>query len=128
MNIEKAPYFSLRSLVVAVVLLVFSSSHPWAYGASIPDWMRAAAHESLPVYPADTKAVVLLNEETTTVQDNGEIHTTYRRVIKILSTEGAKDYDYAFTHFDKETKLTFFRAWSISTKGNEYEVKDKDAI
>ena len=28
--------------------------------------------------------------------------------------------------FDQETKLNYLRGWSITTKGQEYEAKDKD--
>ena len=118
----------MRWFLLTTFLIFLSANQLLAFGPNIPEWMRAAARESLPAYPADTKAVVLLDEETTTVQDNGEIHTTYRRVIKILTTEGGRDYGYASVHFDNQTKLTFFRAWSISAKGEEYEVKEKEAI
>src|SRR5277367_5822940 len=102
-NVHPPRNFFMR-FIIALCLV------PWslpAFGYGIPDWFRVAAHETLPTYPADTKAVVLLDEEITTISDNGEIHTTYRRVVKILTTEG-RDFSTAEVHFDSQTKLTFF--------------------
>ena len=39
----------------------------------------------------------------------------------------AKTQALFYAHFDKETKLDFLHGWSISAKGQEYEMKDKDA-
>src|ERR1700752_238135 len=52
-----------------------------------PDWLRAAAQDKLPEYPKDTVAVVLLDEQFTTVKDNGEIETRYRSAYRLLRPE-----------------------------------------
>jgi transglutaminase-like putative cysteine protease len=95
--------------------------------AAVPDWLRAAARAPLPSYPDDTKAVILLDEQVTTVKDNGEIETSYRRALRILRPEG-REYGTVGVYFDKETHLTYLKAWSISANGDEYEVKEKDAV
>ncbi len=95
--------------------------------AGVPDWLRAAAQASLPKYPEDTNAVVLLNEQITTVKDSGEIRTLYRRAYKILRPEG-RDLGVVAVYFNKETRLTYLKAWSIPSSGKDYEVKEKDAI
>jgi hypothetical protein len=61
---------------------------PRVHADTAPEWMRAAAHQTLPEYSKDTVAVVLLDEQQTTVKDNGEIETKYRRAYKILRPEG----------------------------------------
>jgi hypothetical protein len=94
--------------------------------AAIPDWMRAAAQQPTKAYADDTNAVVLLEDRETTVKDNGEIITHTRIVYKILRPEG-KDYATEEVFFDPETKINYFRGWSITAKGQEYESKDKDA-
>jgi hypothetical protein len=98
----------------------------WADNA--PDWLRVAAHETLPEYPKDTVAVTLLDEQQTTVKDNGEIEVRYRLAYKILRPEGVKDYDYAHVNFSNDTKISFFKAWTITADGRELELKEKDAI
>ena len=63
----------------------------WATGllaADPPEWLRAAARGEVPQYPREVDAVVLLDEQVTTVKDNGEVKTVYRRAVKILRPEG----------------------------------------
>ena len=93
-------------------------------GVSVPDWVRQAAQERVDV-PADSKAVVLLDNEEIAVRENGETVTHYRRVVKILRPQG-RDYAIPFVGIDREQKLLSLHAWSISAKGEEYELKDKD--
>jgi len=95
--------------------------------AGIPDWMKAAGSQQLPAYPDETVAVMLLDEQVTSVKDNGETDTVYRRVYKILRTEG-RDYGKVFVYFDSETRLTYLKGWSLSASGQEYEVKEKETV
>jgi hypothetical protein len=94
--------------------------------AAVPDWMRAAARAPLPAYKAETKAVILLDEQITTVKD-GEIKTVYRRAVRILRPAGAEEHSDVVVHFDNDTKLTFLKAWCIPEQGKDYEVKESDA-
>jgi hypothetical protein len=110
---------------VALVLLALSCTA--VAGSSAPDWLREIARAPLPSYPAETRGVVLLDEQIMTVSATGEIHTLYRRAVKILSTSG-RDLGIAAVYFDNETKINHFKAWSIPAQGAEYEVKDKDAL
>jgi hypothetical protein len=120
-------WFSVRlkslvsELVLCVVGLVGSAF------ASSPQWFRDAAHTALPTYEASTEAVVLLDEQVTTVSDSGEVKTTYRVVKKILTAHG-RDEGKVVIHFDSETKLSNLHAWSQPTQGAEYELKEKDAL
>ena len=95
--------------------------------AGAPDWLRAAARLSLPHYPDETNAVVLVSEQITTVRDDGEIRTLYRHAYKILRPEG-RERGLIGVYFDNETRLTSLKAWCIPATGAEYEVKEKDAI
>ena len=116
------PSSFFAGLLVACTLLF-----PGQAQAGSPDWMLAAGRQSLPVYPEDTPAVVLLDEQVTTVKDSGEIDTVYRRVYKILRVEG-RDFGTVSSYFDSETRLTYFKGWSVTSDGKEYEVKESDAI
>ncbi len=113
-------------LVRLVALAVLLAAAP-AARAGAPDWMRALARETLPSYPPETEAVVLLEDEVTTVQDDGEIKTRYRKAYKILRP-GGRSYGTVSVYFDNETRLTFLKGWSISARGEEHEVKEKDAV
>src|SRR5712692_9648484 len=82
---RRVPRSSTRALLLGAALLVVG---PGQVQASAPEWLRAAARAPLPSYPDDTVAVVLLNEQITTVNDDGEIKTLYREAFKILRPEG----------------------------------------
>ena len=99
---------------------------PYA-GAGTPDWLRDAARSPVPSYPKETRAVVLLSEQVTTVKGSGEITTLYRHAVKILRPEG-RDEGLLVVYSDQETRLTSLKGWAISADGQEYEVKEKDAV
>ena len=97
-----------------------------AWGASaVPDWVKAAAAQPLPHYPASTKAVVLLDETTYTVGTDGKAVERVRRVIKILRPQG-REYGEPVVWFDKDSKILFMHVWSIDPSGHEYTLKDNE--
>ena len=94
---------------------------------SVPDWLRAAAQTEVGKYPDDVEAVILLDEQVTTVSDSGETRTLYRRAYKILRPEGRKR-GRVMVYFDQDTTLSRIGGWCLPTDGKEYEVKEKDAM
>jgi hypothetical protein len=121
-----AAEFTALAALLALVTLLWHPKRALA-GDAAPDWLRAAAQEKLPEYPKDTSAVVLLDEAQTTVKDNGEIETRVRRAFRILRPEGVEQYGFAGMLFSNDIKISFFKAWTITTSGAELEVKEKDA-
>ena len=111
----------------AALLLAALLAPALAARAGSPDWLQAAARQPLPAYPSDTEAVMLLDEQVTTVSDTGEIKTRYRRAYKILRPEGRK-FGTVSVYYDSETRLTYLKGWSLPAAGKEYEVKEKDAV
>jgi transglutaminase-like putative cysteine protease len=118
---------NLALLALAVLLALAWFSPRTRAADSAPDWLRAAAAETLPDYPKDAVAVMLLDELHTTVKDNGDIENTYRCAYKFLRPEARDDYSYAVVRFDNQTKVSYFRAWTITSSGAQIEVKDKEA-
>jgi transglutaminase-like putative cysteine protease len=113
---------------LAAAALMLACGVPCVRADNAPDWLRTAAAEKLPEYPKDAVAVVLLDEQITTVKDNGDIETRHRVAYKLLRPEASKRYGYASVEFDNETKVSFFRAWTITAGGAQLEVKEKDAV
>jgi uncharacterized protein DUF3857/transglutaminase superfamily protein len=95
---------------------------------SAPDWLRAAAQEKLPDYDKDTVAVILLDETQTIVHDNGEIDTLHRGAIRLVRPEARREYGGIDVDFDKDTKISYLKAWTIEANGHEIAVGEKDAI
>jgi transglutaminase-like putative cysteine protease len=117
----------MKKLAVTIACLSILIGAGSRAQASTPDWLRKDAQVTLPAYPAETNAVLLRDENRTVVTDGGEIKTYHRRSIKILRRAG-QDYGAVVVHFDNDTRLTYFKAWSITAKGEEYEVKEKEAV
>jgi hypothetical protein len=95
--------------------------------AGTPDWMKQAAQAPLPAYPADTDAVTLLDERLTTISPAGEVRVTYRKAFRILRPQG-RTLGTVYVYFDNETQLKFLKGWSITSRNEEYEVKESDAV
>jgi hypothetical protein len=75
--------------------------------------------------PETTKAVVLLEEKTFTVDAKGQAVEHVRRVIKILRPQG-REFAYPVVQYDKDSKILSMHAWSIDPAGHEYAVKDNE--
>jgi Domain of Unknown Function with PDB structure (DUF3857)/Transglutaminase-like superfamily len=109
------------------VLLLLPALPAAASRDSVPDWVRAAAAQKLPVYPAETNAVVLLDDTTYTVAPDGTAVEHYRHVVKILRPQG-RDEGIVAVPFDKDTRILSFHVWSIGPDGHEYTVKDNEVV
>ncbi len=94
---------------------------------AVPDWVHAAATETLPALPASTKAVVLLDDKIYTVGADGRATLHERVVTKILRPQG-REYAQPFVHYDKDSKVTSMHVWSIDRAGHEYAVKDNEIV
>src|SRR5690242_864373 len=74
-----------RSKYLAVAALALLSGVRQARAAdTVPDWFRQLAKAPVLHYSDEANAVVLLDDETLTVKENGEMYVNYRRVVKIL--------------------------------------------
>lgn len=113
----------------AAVALIFFAAVPLCFPSqdSIPDWVRDVAAQKLPNYPAETDAVVLLDDTTYTVATNGQATERHRRVVKILRPQGRDDAVVAVP-FDKDTKILSLHIWSIGPDGHQYAMKDSEIV
>jgi len=122
-GIRPSPSRALCSLLVFSGVVALSPVGK----ASAPEWLRTASHIALPHYPEETNAVLILNEQVTSVTDKGEIKTEHRRAYKILRPEG-REHGMVAVYFDSETRLTYLKGWSIASDGTQHEVKEMDAV
>ena len=107
------------------LLLTFLAAPLLASSGSVPDWVKAAAQQTLPLMPESSKAVILLDEHTYTVAPDGTATEHVREVIKILRPQG-RQYGYPFVAFDKDSKVLSMHVWSIDPAGHEYALKDRE--
>ena len=125
LNPRKAIKVGLLFAAAALAIVLWIS--PRVLADNAPDWLRVAAQDKLPDYPKETVAVVLLDDEQTTIKDNGEIETRTRLAYKLIRPEARRRFDSAVARFANDTKITFFKAWTITPDGHEFEVKERDA-
>ena len=109
----------------AAATLALGGAPAFASNNNVPDWVRDAAHQTLPSYPANTKAVILLYDTTYTVGADGRAIEHVREVIKILRPQG-REVAYPIVWYDKDSKVTSFHVWSIDKDGREYAMKDNE--
>src|SRR6202041_1987969 len=76
-----------------------------AWGSDhVPDWVKAATSVTLPHYPESTRAIVLLDETTYTVDAKGQAVEHVRRVVKILRPQG-RDFAYPVVPYNKDSRV-----------------------
>jgi hypothetical protein len=114
----------VRRLTIAVAAFALACFPAFASN-SVPDWVKAAAQQPLPHLPETAKAVVLLDDETYTVDAKGQAVDHERIVIKILRPQG-RDLALPQIPYDKDSKILSLHVWSIDPAGHEYAVKDNE--
>jgi hypothetical protein len=114
--------------VIGAVLLICPPLPAFAAKPdTVPDWVRAAAAQTLPHYPEETNAVVLLEDTTYTVSPDGHAVEHVRHVVKILRPQGRREATI-HVEFDKDTRILSMNVWSIGPDGHEYAMKDKEFV
>ena len=127
--VEQFAWSGRITLSLAIVVLWFLSGAVAraAKPEPLPDWVRSAAAETVPKYPAETKAVVLLDDTTYAVAPDGKATEHRRRVVKILRPAGRGE-GVVEVPFDKDTRILSLHVWSIGPDGHEYAVNDKEMV
>ena len=111
--------------LTAVLFAIMMAQHSANASNSVPDWVKTAAQQTYPQVPESTKAVVLLEETSYTIDTKGQAVEHVRRVTKILRPQG-RDYGYPVVYFDKDSKILSMHVWSIDPAGHEYALKDNE--
>ncbi len=124
---DRVAQFARRSALL-LAPLVIAPLPLCAFGNNnVPDWVKTAAEQPLPNLPQSARAVVLLDEETYTVDTKGQAVEHVRMVVKILRPQGRRLQETRpAVEYDKDSKVLSFHAWSIDPAGHEYAVKDNE--
>src|SRR5437588_8205154 len=112
--------FALLLLLAAAALFLLAPRARAAAAASddVPAWLRQAAAAGAPVYDKKVPAVVLYNECSVTVSDEGRVTTTTNYAVRVLTHEGR---DAAFAralYYTGSGKVRDFKAWLLRSTGN----------
>jgi hypothetical protein len=97
--------------------ILLSASSTLAFGDDAPGWLRQAASLPVPVYDKKVTTVVLVDNSTMTVGEDGQVTTVATYAIRILNREG-RDEAVAEVGYETDTgKVKDFRAWLIRPSG-----------
>jgi len=116
-----------KAISAAFFFALFSFSNGFVQ-AEVPEWLRSLSRQPAKTYADDVNAVVLLDDNVTTVKDNGDIVRRGRRVLRILRPEGRNQASLMELGYNSFTKVNYLRGWSITSKGQEYETKNSDIM
>ncbi len=94
-------------------LAVLAASAPALAADEAPAWLKQAAAQQVPSYPVGTPAVVIHDESTVTVADDGRTTSVTRYAVRVLTRDG-RDFCVMRAHYMPGTsKVRDFKAWHI---------------
>jgi transglutaminase-like putative cysteine protease len=104
------------------VLLLFAALAlgalaPPARADDAPAWLKQASAAAAPGYPKDVPAVVLLDENTITVGDDGRTTETARFVVRVLAREGRAAARASAYYVPRTSKVRDMKAWLVQPSG-----------
>lgn len=120
----------MKSLLISVLglLLLAVPAKASVAGDEAPVWVQQAAALKVPSYNKDVPAVVLVNEQITTIDSDGRITEVFNYAVRVLQREGR---EYALGHVvynpDGE-KVKELRAWLIRPGSDTKRYGKDDAI
>lgn len=81
-------------LIAILGILIFAVSAGAAPGDETPPWVQQAVTMKVPDYDKDVPAVVLVDDQTTTIGSDGRTTEVHNYAVRILRREG-RDYAVA---------------------------------
>ena len=117
----------MARLSARILCVLFSSGTVRAAGDDAPGWLRQASDIEVPSYDKRVSTVVLVDDSTVTVGEDGRITTVWNYAIRVLNRDGRKEAVAVIGYETDSGKVRDFRAWVMKPSG---AVKSfgKDAI
>jgi hypothetical protein len=108
--------------------LLFFAAPAFAFGDDVPGWLRQAAALQVPTYDKKVSAVVLIDESTTTVNEDGRVVKVSTGAVRILNREG-REAAQAEEIYDTDTgKVREIHAWLIRPSGQVKSYGSKEVV
>ena len=89
-----------------------------ALGDEAPLWLQQAAALKVPAYDKKVSTVVLVDESTMTVAEDGRVITVSSYAVRILNPDGRKNARAMVGYETDRGKVRDFRAWLIRPAGS----------
>ena len=115
----------MKLRIAILGILIFAVSTSAAPGDETPQWVQQAATIKVPTYEKDVPAVVLVNEQMTTIGSDGRTNQVFNYAVRILRREGREYADGHVVYIPDVGKVKEFRAWLLRP-GSEAKRYGKD--
>ena len=112
----------------AAVLVLICLCSPCLAAKKPPSWLTELASSQIPEYDSKVGAVVLLNEQTVTVEPDGKVTTSVRKAIKVLTREGRREARGGVIYRRDSGKVRRLRAWTLYASGASKTHRKKDIV
>src|SRR5262245_699055 len=109
---------SIRVLLILAAALV-AAAVPAMAADDPPVWLKQAAAVKAPTYDVrGLPGVVLVDDATTTVNDDGSTRTVGRWAIRILVHEGRGEASRSYPYVPNQSNVRELKAWLIRADGS----------
>jgi hypothetical protein len=112
------------AVVLSCLGAVLGAMPAVAKDKSVPQWGLDAAKTPTPDYAKDAGSVILYDEYVETVDAQGRAVEREREAIRVLQLQGRNMG--CRTRHDVDERINYFRAWTITSDGKQFEAKDTD--
>lgn len=121
------------AIVLFVVLFTAALSlsvtpSPCLAAVKAPKWLLDQVSRTLPSYPPETEAVVLLHEQTTSVTPKGVLVTTSRLVTKVLRQGGVAQARVLVRAGTYDIRVRSMTGWVVNPAGEPRKTTMKQAL
>ena len=115
-------------LLLAAAMASAAAPAPAAAGDDVPEWLRQAAAASVPAYDKKVRAVVLVNDRSVVVSEDGRVVTTTNYAVRILSREGREEARAVEHYVADAGKVRDMRGWLIRASGGVKKYGKDEAL
>jgi hypothetical protein len=120
----------LPALALLAAVAAFTGAVPaaaWDKHEPAPQWAVDAAKTPTPASAKDSPAVVLFDEYLITFDNDNHAIEREREAIRILKPQG-RGYTHCSIGYDIDEKLNYFRSWTITPDGHQFQAMESDFI
>ncbi len=117
-----------KRIAFSIFIAVFGLVQAEGAAVKPPPWLANEAARPVPSVPAETEAVVLLDEQSTVVSPNGVLTRTCWRATRVLRPGGVESASRLMMVDTYNTKIKSMTGWVINPAGSPREVTMKQVI
>jgi hypothetical protein len=115
-----------RLFTISLIIAVCATTS-LAVSDEAPAWLQQAANIKLPIYEKDVPAVVLQNDHSVTVSEDGRITNVTTYAVRVLLREGRNYAEADELYLTNSGKIREIHAWLIRPNGTVKKY-DKDDV